>query len=66
MSRLWVADDGEVRVQPVVNASLAADHRVSDGHRGAKFLVEFQQVLQRPETLERTRADLEPRTKGSV
>ena len=36
---------------PVVTASLAADHRVSDGHRGALFLVELRELLQRPEEL---------------
>ena len=37
---------------PVVTASLAADHRVSDGHRGALFLRELRELLQRPEELE--------------
>ncbi len=36
---------------PTVVASLAADHRVSDGHRGALFLAEIAKLLQRPETL---------------
>ena len=27
-----------VGVRPVVDATLAADHRASDGHRGARFL----------------------------
>jgi len=34
-----------------VVASLAADHRVSDGHRGALFLAEIAKLLQQPETL---------------
>ncbi|HJW26973.1 MAG TPA: dihydrolipoamide acetyltransferase family protein, partial [Rhodocyclaceae bacterium] len=35
--RPWVRD-GLLGIVPVVTASLAADHRVSDGHRGALFL----------------------------
>ncbi len=34
-----------------VNATLAADHRVSDGHRGALFLNAINRHLQEPETL---------------
>ena len=34
-----------------VTASLAADHRVSDGRRGATFLAEIDRLLQEPETL---------------
>jgi pyruvate dehydrogenase E2 component (dihydrolipoamide acetyltransferase) len=41
---------GGVREQRVV-ASLAADHRVSDGHRGARFLAEIARLLQEPEKL---------------
>jgi pyruvate dehydrogenase E2 component (dihydrolipoamide acetyltransferase) len=36
---------------PTVTASLAADHRVSDGHRGALFLAELCALLQQPEAL---------------
>jgi pyruvate dehydrogenase E2 component (dihydrolipoamide acetyltransferase) len=50
VARPWV-QDGEVRALPVVNATLAADHRASDGHRGALFLVELREVLQRPQSL---------------
>jgi pyruvate dehydrogenase E2 component (dihydrolipoamide acetyltransferase) len=49
----WV-EAGEVKVQPIVVASLAADHRVSDGHRGALFLATLREHLQQPETLEET------------
>jgi pyruvate dehydrogenase E2 component (dihydrolipoamide acetyltransferase) len=45
--RPW-AEGGEVRVIPTVVASLAADHRVSDGHRGALFLAELARLLQEP------------------
>ncbi|WP_287368668.1 dihydrolipoamide acetyltransferase family protein [Thauera sp.] len=42
---------GELRVLPAVTASLAADHRVSDGHRGALFLGALRELLQHPEDL---------------
>jgi pyruvate dehydrogenase E2 component (dihydrolipoamide acetyltransferase) len=32
-----------------VTATLAADHRVSDGRRGALFLAEIDRLLQEPE-----------------
>ena len=48
--RAW-ASDGALRALPVVCASLAADHRVSDGHYGALFLAEVREWLQRPEQL---------------
>lgn len=50
--RPW-AEDGGLKVLPIVTASLAADHRVSDGHRGALFLREFAELLQYPEELDR-------------
>jgi pyruvate dehydrogenase E2 component (dihydrolipoamide acetyltransferase) len=49
--RPWVAPDGGLHVAPTVVASLGADHRVSDGHRGALFLAELARRLQEPETL---------------
>ncbi|WP_151446830.1 dihydrolipoamide acetyltransferase family protein [Lacisediminimonas profundi] len=48
--RVW-ADDGAIRIMPVVTATLAADHRVSDGHRGAAFLSRIAGLLQSPEQL---------------
>jgi pyruvate dehydrogenase E2 component (dihydrolipoamide acetyltransferase) len=48
--RPW-AVDGAMKVAPVVVASLAADHRVSDGHRGALFLADVARRLQEPEKL---------------
>lgn len=50
--RPW-AEDGGLKVMPAVTASLSADHRVSDGHRGALFLVELGDALQHPEELNR-------------
>ncbi len=48
--RPWV-QDGEILAQPLLCATLAADHRASDGHRGALFLVELRELLQQPQTL---------------
>lgn len=45
--RPWCAD-GRVVPAPVLTATLSADHRVSDGHRGSGFLVEVARLLQRP------------------
>jgi pyruvate dehydrogenase E2 component (dihydrolipoamide acetyltransferase) len=43
----------ESKVVPrrTIVASLSADHRVSDGHRGALFLAEMDRLLQAPEKL---------------
>jgi pyruvate dehydrogenase E2 component (dihydrolipoamide acetyltransferase) len=48
--RSWVVDD-KIEIRPVVTASLAADHRVSDGHRGALFLRRVEELLRQPEAL---------------
>ena len=48
--RAW-AQDGMVGARPVVTATLAADHRVSDGHRGGIFLTRVERLLQEPEHL---------------
>ncbi len=48
--RAW-ASNGMLGVRPVVTATLAADHRVSDGHRGAAFLAALRRLLQKPEEL---------------
>ena len=53
--RAW-AQDGWLTPMPVVTASLAADHRVSDGHRGALFLAELRDRLQQPDTLDAPRS----------
>jgi pyruvate dehydrogenase E2 component (dihydrolipoamide acetyltransferase) len=49
-TRPW-AESGELRAVPLVTASLSADHRASDGHRGARFLAELRERLQHPEEL---------------
>jgi len=48
--RPWIID-GAVRAAPVVTATLAADHRVSDGHLGALFLADLSRSLQAPDKL---------------
>lgn len=48
--RPWAAD-GMLGVRPVLAASLSADHRASDGHRGARFLAAVDRLLQEPEQL---------------
>jgi pyruvate dehydrogenase E2 component (dihydrolipoamide acetyltransferase) len=48
--RPWVVED-RVEPRPVVTASLAGDHRVSDGHRGALLLRRIEELLQDPEKL---------------
>jgi pyruvate dehydrogenase E2 component (dihydrolipoamide acetyltransferase) len=50
LERPWVVD-GELSVRPTVQVSLAADHRVSDGHRGGLFLQTVDKLLQSPESL---------------
>jgi pyruvate dehydrogenase E2 component (dihydrolipoamide acetyltransferase) len=48
--RPWVVGEA-VAARTVVTASLAADHRVSDGRLGARFLAEIGRQLQEPEGL---------------
>jgi pyruvate dehydrogenase E2 component (dihydrolipoamide acetyltransferase) len=50
VQRPW-SIDGAVVSRPVVTATLSADHRVSDGHRGARFLAAVDRLLQAPEAL---------------
>jgi pyruvate dehydrogenase E2 component (dihydrolipoamide acetyltransferase) len=50
VERPWVVD-GTVAVRRVLRATLAADHRVSDGHRGALYLAALARQLQDPEAL---------------
>jgi pyruvate dehydrogenase E2 component (dihydrolipoyllysine-residue acetyltransferase) len=48
--RPW-AEGGLLGARPTVTATLAADHRVSDGHRGGLFLSAIDHLLQAPEDL---------------
>ena len=50
VERPW-AEKGMLGVRPVVTATLAADHRVTDGHRGALFLAAIDRLLSQPEKL---------------
>ena len=45
------ARDGWQAVRPVITATLSADHRASDGLRGARFLAHVRSLLERPEEL---------------
>lgn len=51
VTRPWVLN-GVVCAQSVLCATLAADHRVSDGHQGALFLAELRDLLQQPKVLD--------------
>src|SRR6185312_413361 len=46
------AVDGGIRIATTVQSTLAADHRASDGHRGALFLAAINDLLQQPDLLE--------------
>ncbi|WP_189372087.1 dihydrolipoamide acetyltransferase family protein [Vogesella alkaliphila] len=48
--RPWVVD-GQLAVRPLLNVSLAADHRVTDGHLGGQLLAGIGDALQHPDTL---------------
>jgi pyruvate dehydrogenase E2 component (dihydrolipoamide acetyltransferase) len=50
VDRPW-AEGSTIAVHPTVVASLAADHRVSDGHRGGLFLSTIDHLLREPEKL---------------
>jgi pyruvate dehydrogenase E2 component (dihydrolipoamide acetyltransferase) len=45
------AENGMLGVRPAVTATLAADHRASDGHRGGVFLSALDRLMQSPEKL---------------
>lgn len=46
--RPWAAEHGMLGVRPVLKATLAGDHRATDGHRGAQFLQILDGLLQEP------------------
>jgi pyruvate dehydrogenase E2 component (dihydrolipoamide acetyltransferase) len=48
--RPW-AEGERVEVRPVVELTLAADHRATDGHIGGRFLATIERHLQHPEEL---------------
>jgi pyruvate dehydrogenase E2 component (dihydrolipoamide acetyltransferase) len=45
------AENGMIGIRPIVNATLAADHRATDGHRGSQFLETLNRYLQEAEKL---------------
>lgn len=51
MTERPVVISGALKVRPAVTMTLAGDHRVSDGHRGALLLNEIDRLLQEPEGL---------------
>ncbi|WP_020681278.1 dihydrolipoamide acetyltransferase family protein [Marinobacterium rhizophilum] len=50
-TRPWVTKDGGIEARTVMRVTLAADHRVSDGHLGARLLRLLEKQLQAPESL---------------
>src|SRR5574341_1029389 len=50
VQRPWIVE-GNIVSRPVVTATLSADHRVSDGHRGGLFLATIERLLQEPAQL---------------
>lgn len=50
VERIWPVD-GKPQLRRTITASLAADHRASDGHRGGLFLAEIDRLLQEPQKL---------------
>jgi pyruvate dehydrogenase E2 component (dihydrolipoamide acetyltransferase) len=50
VERPW-AVSGMLGVRPIMTATIAADHRASDGHRGGLFLNAVNRLLQDPEKL---------------
>ena len=43
--------EGKLLPRRVISATLSADHRVSDGHRGSRFLTLVERLLQEPQRL---------------
>jgi pyruvate dehydrogenase E2 component (dihydrolipoamide acetyltransferase) len=48
--RPWIVN-GRIEGRPLVTATLSADHRASDGHRGGVFLAAVGRLLQSPASL---------------
>lgn len=46
-----VAENGLLGVRPILHATLAGDHRATDGRTGSQFLATLRNKLQQPETL---------------
>lgn len=50
IERPWIVGGG-IEARPILNLTLAADHRVTDGRQGAQFLARIRDWLSRPEEL---------------
>jgi pyruvate dehydrogenase E2 component (dihydrolipoamide acetyltransferase) len=50
MEQPWV-ENGMLGIRPVLTATLAGDHRATDGRTGAQFLEVLNKILQEPDTL---------------
>ncbi|MFN7087190.1 MAG: dihydrolipoamide acetyltransferase family protein [Burkholderiales bacterium] len=50
-------EQGQIVARKVLTATLAADHRASDGHHGALFLAALDRLLQQPEQLDQPPTD---------
>jgi pyruvate dehydrogenase E2 component (dihydrolipoamide acetyltransferase) len=50
VERPWSVE-GQIVSRRVINATLSADHRVTDGHRGGRFLAAVDRLLQEPSQL---------------
>jgi pyruvate dehydrogenase E2 component (dihydrolipoamide acetyltransferase) len=50
VERPWISE-GQLLPCPIVTATLAADHRVTDGHRAGALLNAVDRLLQEPESL---------------
>lgn len=51
VTRRPVAEGDEVRVAPVMKATLSVDHRAADGAQAGRFLQEFRKLLENPVNL---------------
>ncbi len=50
VTRPWVVGD-QVVPRPLITATLSADHRATDGHRGGIFLTTIERLLGKPDEL---------------
>ncbi|SDJ36098.1 dihydrolipoamide acetyltransferase family protein [Lutimaribacter saemankumensis] len=48
--RPWIVA-GKIVPRMLINVTISADHRVSDGRQAAKYIAEFETRIERPETL---------------
>jgi pyruvate dehydrogenase E2 component (dihydrolipoamide acetyltransferase) len=48
--RPWIGPE-RIEARPLLTATLSADHRATDGHRGGMFLTAIDRLLQTPGSL---------------